>query len=1081
MESHALKVRAGLAAGAIAVAVGSPAGAQNGRLPESYVRVAAWQARPAARPPGEFTAAAGVDVAEDGTVFVVDKAEGTVHVLTADGRGLRLIGSPGHEVGQLASPSDVDVAAGRVYVTDTGNRRVQVFDASGGFLAEWRDLGRPWGVAVGADRVYVSDAEAPRITVFDLAGVALSTWGPGAGEDVSLPLATPRGMAIDGDGDVYIADPGRPTGPLVEVTDRGGLKRTLGPSSDEPGSRPVDVALAGGQPHTVSAEEIVAYRQILFTTVATRLAAVNGGKGIAAGPGNGMVATVQDGWAIASGVRFFRDRGSMRQSEMWGDLPVALGALRGPRRVAAADDGGAYLADAWPRVQRWGPGGLPVGQFRADGVVDIARAPGGGVYLIEGARVSRLATDGGRVWTWREWRPGSWFAAGAALADGRLVVADIGRGRLLVFGAADGEPGPAAEAPLSGIVVDAAADGDRVLVADRSVQALRVVDLAGAELGRWPFPGRVTRVAAAGNGRGWFVLTADGWARKYAVDGSLRAAWDGAPEGAPVDLDVNTSGGVLVADGRGDRVFVYAPRAQASDVVPPEPGDRCDLVPEKTAAPPRVAVGAPVTVTLSLVGDCPAESIDLDVVLVIDKSGSMDGPKIEAARAAAVAFTAELDFRRVQAGVVLFDSGAALQQPLTNSAELLVRAAAAAQPGGGTNIAEGLRVARTELQGTRARAGVAKAVVLMTDGLPDDADAARREAQATRSAGMAVFTVGLGGDVDGGLLTDIAGAPDRYFQAPTETELGAIFARIARRLVAGALLRAIEIVDEVPRNMAYVAGSARPPATWDGARLRWSLADVPPAGFQLTYQVQPQQSGTWPTNVRADGDYVDGVGFAGKVAFPVPRVTVFGDRVAYLPILFKSACPEQRSDVILVIDTSSSMDGTTAPGGETKLDAARHAAQAFIGLLTLPSDRAAVVGFNDAATVVQTLTGDRGALERSLARLPRAAGTRIDLGLAAALAELTGPRRRTTSLPVVVLLTDGRPSGGTERDVARQVEALGSAGAFIFTIGLGADADGGLLIAIAGSAARYSYAPDQRALATIYQTIAWSLPCRVGE
>lgn len=327
-------------------------------LPESFARVATWQASPQPRPVGELTAPAGVDVAEDGLVYVVDAAEHAVHVLTGAGQGVRRIGAAGAEPGQLSGPTDVDVEAGRVFVTDTGNRRLQVFDAATGrFLAEWRLGYRPWGIAVGAGRVYVSDADAPKIGVFDPAGVPLSTWGQGAGVDAVLPLVAPRGLAVDDEGDVFVADPGRDAGPLLEVSPDGGLKRTLAAVADGTRNRPVDVAVAGTTPFTISAEEIVTYRSFFLTVSPMRLDGINGGRGIAIGPGDGLVATVQDSWAIASQVLFYADRGVGRVSATWGDLPAAVGTLPGPRRVAAAADGGAWLADAWPRVQRWGPGG----------------------------------------------------------------------------------------------------------------------------------------------------------------------------------------------------------------------------------------------------------------------------------------------------------------------------------------------------------------------------------------------------------------------------------------------------------------------------------------------------------------------------------------------------------------------------------------------------------------------------------------------------------------------------------------------------------------------------------------------------
>ena len=91
---------------------------------------------------------------------------------------------------------------------------------------------------------------------------------------------------------------------------------------------------------------------------------------------------------------------------------------------------------------------------------------------------------------------------------------------------------------------------------------------------------------------------------------------------------------------------------------------------------------------------------------------------------------------------------------------------------------------------------------------------------------------------------------------------------------------------------------------------------------------------------------------------------------------------------------------------------------------------------------------------------------------------MNGPSRDPLRTPVLVLLTDGRTAAGTEAAARAAAAQLRGSGSFLFTIGLGADVDGGLLVDIAGAASRYSYAPDQTALGGIYQILAWSLPCR---
>ena len=65
-------------------------------------------------------------------------------------------------------------AAGNVYVTDRDNHRIQKFDSTGAFLAEWGGFGTtdgqfdtPLGLIVdGAGNVYVSDTNNDRIQKF---------------------------------------------------------------------------------------------------------------------------------------------------------------------------------------------------------------------------------------------------------------------------------------------------------------------------------------------------------------------------------------------------------------------------------------------------------------------------------------------------------------------------------------------------------------------------------------------------------------------------------------------------------------------------------------------------------------------------------------------------------------------------------------------------------------------------------------------------------------------------------------------------------------------------------------------------
>jgi hypothetical protein len=145
-------------------------------------------------------------IGPDGNLYVTDSVTATVTVVSPDGTVLRRWGRPGSRPGQFlfvtkATQDPNDVAAsiavgpdGKVYVSDSGNARVQVFTPAGAFIRQVGSFGSgngqfklPYDLVVDTrNNLYVTDNNLNTVSKFSPAGQFLWQIGGNTAADPEL-------------------------------------------------------------------------------------------------------------------------------------------------------------------------------------------------------------------------------------------------------------------------------------------------------------------------------------------------------------------------------------------------------------------------------------------------------------------------------------------------------------------------------------------------------------------------------------------------------------------------------------------------------------------------------------------------------------------------------------------------------------------------------------------------------------------------------------------------------------------------------------------------------------------------------
>lgn len=193
---------------------------------------------------GQFSLPRGITRDATGNFYVVDTGNFRVEKFDASGKFLLAFGSKGTGDGQFNPINDTGVGtgpggiavdkAGNIYVADTWNHRIDKFDSTGKFVTSWGSFISladpaaasdpaantkfygPRGVAIGPDgNVYVTDTGNKRVSIFDPSGKYIRQITSNLTPDkitqnypFSAPgeMNEPMGIVVDSAGKVYVAD-----------------------------------------------------------------------------------------------------------------------------------------------------------------------------------------------------------------------------------------------------------------------------------------------------------------------------------------------------------------------------------------------------------------------------------------------------------------------------------------------------------------------------------------------------------------------------------------------------------------------------------------------------------------------------------------------------------------------------------------------------------------------------------------------------------------------------------------------------------------------------------------------------------
>jgi DNA-binding beta-propeller fold protein YncE len=150
-----------------------------------------------------------IAVAPNGEIYIVQghgRAPPAVLKFDRDGNFIKAWGKKGKGPGEFDIAHSVAIdAKGLVYVADRNNQRIQVFDAEGAFVREWRLPGTPCGLFITPDQtLWLAHGHAGQVLKLDLDGKilgAVGKQGRGVGQ-----FGEAHSIAVSARNEIFVAD-----------------------------------------------------------------------------------------------------------------------------------------------------------------------------------------------------------------------------------------------------------------------------------------------------------------------------------------------------------------------------------------------------------------------------------------------------------------------------------------------------------------------------------------------------------------------------------------------------------------------------------------------------------------------------------------------------------------------------------------------------------------------------------------------------------------------------------------------------------------------------------------------------------